>query len=68
MQLIDIGQEIHEQCGNPGVATSRNWIANLLIVYTTTPNFNFYCLRLDTFEDTFAMNLVLQAVIGLPIF
>ena len=43
MQLIDIGQEIHEQCGNPGVATSRNWIANLLIVYTTTPNFNFYC-------------------------
>ena len=33
MQLIDIGQEIHEQCGNPGVATSRNWIANLLIAY-----------------------------------
>ena len=41
MQLIDIGQEIHEQCGNPGVATSRNWIANLLIVYTKTQNFNF---------------------------
>ena len=33
MQLIDIGQEIHEQCGNPGVATKHNWIANLLIGY-----------------------------------